>query len=363
MTAMPYALALIDFETGSVTRGELAGARFPVEDLTVHRGEGIFETALVSADPVTGTARVHGADLHFARFLRSARALDLPEPSRELFDKAVNSVVEDTLAGLAPASAAPVEVSPGTSAPSPRAGAVAPSPRAGATAPAEASAPTAPAEPAADPHAAQRPLEFAVRYAMSRGLDSHADADAHSAAGTPAGAHGWVFSISVTPAQQAQRTEGIRAVTMDRGYPAYVGESAPWLLVGAKTLSYAVNEAAAREARARGAHEALFVSHDGIVLEGPNSNIVIRRGGTLLTPDPRAGLLHGTTQRAVFAGAEAEGFETAYADLRVEDVLGADGAWMVSSVRTAVPIHELDGTALADPGDLTARMHSWIRAR
>ncbi|WP_035280560.1 aminotransferase class IV [Brevibacterium album] len=339
---MPYALALIDFETGSVTRGELSGARLPVEDLTVHRGEGIFETALVSVDPATGTAHIHGADLHFARFLRSARALDLPEPSRELFDKAVSSVVEDTLGGLAPASEH-AGGDPRTSAP------------AGTTAPAGA------AEPAADPHAAQ--LEFAVRYAMSRGLDSHADADAHSAAGTPAGAHGWVFSISVTPAQQAQRTEGIRAVTMDRGYPAYVGESAPWLLVGAKTLSYAVNEAAAREARARGAHEALFVSHDGIVLEGPNSNIVIRRGGTLLTPDPRAGLLHGTTQRAVFAGAEAEGFETAYADLRVEDVLGADGAWMVSSVRTAVPIHELDGTALADPGDLTARMHSWIRAR
>lgn len=303
---MPYALALIDFDAGAVVPHDLAAAHLPVEDLTVHRGEGIFETALVTVDPASGAPRVHGADLHFARFRASAQALALPAPPRELFDKAISTVVEATLGD-------------------------------------------------AD--------EFAVRYAMSRGLDSHADAEALRAAGVSTGAHGWVFSASVTAAQKAQRADGIRAVTADRGYPAYIGESAPWLLVGAKTLSYAVNEAASREARARGADEALFVSHDGVVLEGPNSTLVIRRGDTLLTPDPRAGLLHGTTQRAVFAGAQEEGWKTGYTDLSVEDVLAADGAWMVSSVRTAVPILGLDGTDLPAQSELTARMHAWIRAR
>ena len=106
----------------------------------------------------------------------------------------------------------------------------------------------------------------------------------------------------------------------------------------------------------------LFVSDDGIVLEGPTSNLVIQRGDTLLTPDPRAGLLHGTTQRAVFTGAEAAGLAVAYADLTIDDVLEADAAWLVSSVRTAVPVLEVDGKTLPHDPASTSRLHGWIRA-
>jgi 4-amino-4-deoxychorismate lyase len=123
-----------------------------------------------------------------------------------------------------------------------------------------------------------------------------------------------------------------------------------------------VNQAAARHARAQGADEALFVSRDGLVLEGPTANLVVRRGDELLTPDPRAGLLHGTTQRAAFAGAEAAGLAARYADLTVEDVVTADGAWLLSSTRTAVPLLSLDGRDVAVDAELTEQLHAWIRA-
>ena len=40
-------------------------------------------------------------------------------------------------------------------------------------------------------------------------------------------------------------------MSIDRGFPAYLGRTSPWLLLGAKTLSYAVNMAALREAPRR----------------------------------------------------------------------------------------------------------------
>lgn len=309
MGRMQTVLALIDVDSGTVTTADLETAQFPVEDLAIHRGEGIFETVLVSVDHDAGSTRIHSEEPHFARFQQSAAMLDLPAPPRELFDEAVATVVAEVVGSLE-----------------------------------------------------ESVTEFSVRYAMSRGLDSHADLTAHRTEGTPAQARGWAFPIAVAPAQRAQRTEGVRVVTLDRGYDACLGEKAPWLLIGAKTLSYAVNQAAARHAVAQGADEALFVSHDGVVLEGPTSNLVILRGDTLLTPDPRAGLLHGTTQRAVFAGAEAAGLSTEYADLTVEDVVDADAAWLVSSVRTAVPVVAVNGRPVARDLDATARLHAWIRA-
>ena len=85
------------------------------------------------------------------------------------------------------------------------------------------------------------------------------------------------------------RHPGIRVVTLDRGYDRGAPERAPWLLLGAKTLSYAVNMAAIREAQRRGADDAVFVSSDGILLEAPTASVVLRIGDRFVSPEPGAG--------------------------------------------------------------------------
>ena len=70
-----------------------------------------------------------------------------------------------------------------------------------------------------------------------------------------------------------------------------------------KSTSYAVNMAAQQEARRRGADDALFLSLEGTVLEGPTSNIWFREGGMLLTPELDLGILAGVTRDTLLAAA------------------------------------------------------------
>lgn len=158
----------------------------------------------------------------------------------------------------------------------------------------------------------------------------------------------------------AARTDGIRVVTLDRGYAIDAPARAPWLLLGAKTLSYAVNMAALREAHRRGADDAIFLSSDGYVLEAPTASLILRRGDTFITPAPNGGILHGTTQLSLFDHLAERGFETAYETIPVDELRRADAAWLVSSVRLAAPITELDGSALAVDVEFTASLNSYL---
>jgi len=161
----------------------------------------------------------------------------------------------------------------------------------------------------------------------------------------------------------SQRATGVDVVTLDRGTALDAHAAAPWLLGGAKTLSYAVNTAALREAARRGAQDVLFTTPAGEVLEGPTATALWLAGGELRTvPAGATGILAGTTQRAVFAGARAAGQPTATRTATVADLRAADAAWLVSSVRGAVEVRTLDGHALSARPDVTASLRRWIEA-
>ncbi|MBV9512632.1 MAG: aminodeoxychorismate lyase [Mycobacteriaceae bacterium] len=143
----------------------------------------------------------------------------------------------------------------------------------------------------------------------------------------------------------AARSDGLAAVTLAREMPT-TASAAPWLLAGAKTLSYAINMAALRHAAERGAGDVIFVSTDGYVLEGPRSTVVIAADDGFQTPPPSLPILHGTTQQALFEVATEKGYRCEYRPLRPADLLSAQGIWLVSSITLAARVHTLDGRAL-----------------
>lgn len=171
-------------------------------------------------------------------------------------------------------------------------------------------------------------------------------------------------TVAALPARVATvRRDGVAALTLARALPTDAPDM-PWLLAGAKTLSYAINMAALRYAEQRGAGDVVFVSSEGLVLEGPRSTVVIatemddgRLG--LLTPPPWYPILRGTTQQALFDVARAEGYDCDYRALRTADLVAAQGVWLVSSVTLAARVHTLDGTPLR-PSPLVAEMTGMV---
>ena len=66
------------------------------------------------------------------------------------------------------------------------------------------------------------------------------------------------------PGSPTSGSKGVAAVTLARGLSADGAADMPWLLAGAKTLSYAVNMAALRHAERHGAGDVIFVGADGL---------------------------------------------------------------------------------------------------
>jgi 4-amino-4-deoxychorismate lyase len=163
-----------------------------------------------------------------------------------------------------------------------------------------------------------------------------------------------------SPDSLRQRHEGVRAVTLARGTDADTFTDAPWLLGGVKSLSYALNMAAQREAVRRGAEDALWVASDGTVLEAPTATVVWAVGNRLATtPTGATGILAGTTMAALFDGAAAAGAEVGVDTIRADDLTATDGIWLVSAVRGVAEVVELDGTARARQPERTARYNAY----
>ena len=147
-----------------------------------------------------------------------------------------------------------------------------------------------------------------------------------------------------------QRAMGVSVVSLGLGVPAGFRAHAPWLLGGAKTLSYAVNMAAQRHAHRLGADDVVFTSIEGQLLEGPTSTVVWAGGGALRTPPVESGILPGTTVARLFTRAAQAGWRTATTWGTVADLHAADAVWLLSGVRGVATVHTIDGVRRGDSG-------------
>jgi 4-amino-4-deoxychorismate lyase len=206
---------------------------------------------------------------------------------------------------------------------------------------------------AASTWAARSPDEGVMRLICSRGREGGSEPTA------------FVLVGQVPARVAAVRRDGLAALTLARGLPSDGASDMPWLLAGAKTLSYAVNMAALRHAERNGAGDVIFVSSDGYLLEGPRSTVVIATeldgSPALLTPPPWYPILRGTTQQALFEVARNKGYDCDYRALRPADLVAAQGVWLVSSITLAARVHTLDGKLLA-PSPLAAELAELVDA-
>jgi 4-amino-4-deoxychorismate lyase len=195
------------------------------------------------------------------------------------------------------------------------------------------------------------PAEMALKLVYTRGIDG--------GDGTPTG---FALGMEIAPGVQRARADGVTAITLERGVEPGAADRAPWLLLGAKSLSYAVNMAAGREAARRGADEVIFTQAGGHVLEGPTSTLVVVSERTLRTPPAQLGILPGTTQAALFRAAERAGWSVKIEPVAVADLHTADAVLFASSVRKITRAHTLDGATLPDSTALHAELAALYEA-
>ena len=122
------------------------------------------------------------------------------------------------------------------------------------------------------------------------------------------------------------------------------------VLDGIKSLSYAANMLCSRLARERGFDEALMVTPHGRVLEAPTSTLFWVAAGELRTPPLDDHLLDSITRRAVMACCEVAETPTTLEELR-----GAEEAFLASSLKEVLPVHRIEDIELTAPGPVTAR--------
>lgn len=159
----------------------------------------------------------------------------------------------------------------------------------------------------------------------------------------------YVLGADLPTSSRRQRQAGVRVLLLDRGFTTAAATSAPWLLAGAKTLSYGVNMAALRYAREHGADDVIFLGADGNVLEAPTSSVVIARDRVLITP-PDEGILAGITVRRLLEAAEAAGWGVSTERVTGADLRAADGVWLTSSARLLAAVVSIDGRPRSDSG-------------
>jgi branched-chain amino acid aminotransferase len=136
----------------------------------------------------------------------------------------------------------------------------------------------------------------------------------------------------------------------------------PRLLDGVKSLSYGANMLATRLAKEAGADEAVLVTPHGRVLEAPTRSIFAVIGGALRTPPLSDHILDSITRRALLTVVDVD-----ESPITLDELLGAEEAFLASTTHEALPIHRVDDRELpVAPGPATReageRLHEHIAA-
>jgi branched-chain amino acid aminotransferase len=196
--------------------------------------------------------------------------------------------------------------------------------------------------------------ESYVRVIVTRGVgDSSYDFDA------VVGPTVVMIVKELVPHPERHYSEGIRVAAVDvrRNHPRTVDP-------GIKSSNLLNNILAVREARDRGAEEPVLMNLEGQVAEGASTNVFLVKGGVLRTPPLDAGILPGITREVVCELALRLGIACRQEPLQLEDLLGADEAFLTSTTRDVVPVRQVDDTVVGEdaPGPLTRRLMEAFRA-
>ena len=112
---------------------------------------------------------------------------------------------------------------------------------------------------------------------------------------------------------------------------------------------------AVTEAQKAGYDEAILLTPDGYVADGPGETIFVVRDGVLYTPDLSTGILHGITRDSIFKLARDLGYEVIEKSLIRSDLYLADEVFMCGTAAEVTPVASIDDHEIG-VGDITRQL-------
>ncbi len=132
---------------------------------------------------------------------------------------------------------------------------------------------------------------------------------------------------------------------------------------GHKTTSFFPRLLALQQAHAKGAAEALWFTHGGLLAEGCIANVFLVKGGTLRTPRLQTPIMPGVARRHVLTLAGEMGVSAAEEDLTIDDLLAADEVFLTNVIMLVLPVVGVEAHTVGEdrPGPITRRLSQRLR--
>jgi branched-chain amino acid aminotransferase len=162
----------------------------------------------------------------------------------------------------------------------------------------------------------------------------------------------------------------VETVIMSWPWGAYLGEDSlrkgitacvsSWKRVGPNTIPhvskatgiYLNSMLATTEARRAGYDEAILLTDDGYVADGPGENIFVVRGGVIRTPPLSTSILPGITRDSVIQIAQDLGYVVEETSIIRADLYLADEVFMTGTAAEVTPVRAIDDQEIG-VGDVT----------
>jgi branched-chain amino acid aminotransferase len=152
----------------------------------------------------------------------------------------------------------------------------------------------------------------------------------------------------------------VDVVVMCFPWGAYLGEEgqregitamvSSWRRVGPNTIPHAAKATgvylnsmlATHEARRAGYDEAILLTEDGYIADGPGETIFMVKNGTLFTPDLSSSILPGITRDSIIQIAQDLGHTVVEKPLIRTDLYTADEVFMTGTATEVAPLRSID---------------------
>jgi branched-chain amino acid aminotransferase len=112
------------------------------------------------------------------------------------------------------------------------------------------------------------------------------------------------------------------------------------------------------DAAQSGFDEAILLDESGVVCEGSGENIFVVRDGELATPGHTASILDGISRNSVIQIAGDLGYSVVERDVARSELYLADEVFLCGTAAELVPVREIDGHELGEPGEITQKVQA-----